>query len=97
MGSQGTAEVNFGVHPGATHATIAVTGQATIASGSLVEAWIRPVASADHSEDEHMVENLRVIARDIIAGTGFTIHVTEGPDNGESKPWGRWTLAWVWN
>lgn len=97
MGAQGTATLDFGAHPGATHASVAVTGQAGIVSGSLVEAWIRPEATADHSDDEHMVENLQVVARDIVAGTGFTIHGHEGPDNGNSKIWGRWTIAWVWN
>jgi hypothetical protein len=39
----------------------------------LVEAWIRPVATADHTDTEHMVETLKVFAAEIIAGTGFTI------------------------
>jgi hypothetical protein len=97
MGAQGTATVDFGAWPGKTHATAAVTGQAGIVAGSLVEAWIRPEATADHSEDEHMVENLNVVARDIVAGTGFTIHVMERDHNGDSKPYGLWTCAWVWN
>lgn len=97
MGAQGTATLDFGVHPGSTHATIAVTGQASIVAGSLVEAWIRPEATADHSADEHMLENLEIVARDIVAGTGFTIHGIEGPNNGQSKPYGQFSVAWVWN
>lgn len=97
MGAQGTAELDFGAHPGATHATVAVTGQAAILAGSLVEAWVRPEATTDHSADEHTVENLIVKARDIVAGTGFTIHGVEGPCNGKSKLWGKWSIAWVWN
>lgn len=74
MGAQGTAELDFGAFPGASHATVAVTGQASIVAGSLVEAWIRPVATTDHTADEHMLETIKVFAADIVAGTGFTIH-----------------------
>lgn len=74
MATTGTATLNFGAFPGSSHATVAVTGQGAIVAGSLVEAWIRPVASADHSSDEHMVETLKVFASDIVAGVGFTIH-----------------------
>ena len=74
MGAQGTATIDFGAFPGASDASVAVTGQAAIVSGSLVEAWIRPEATADHTADEHMVETLKVFAADIVAGTGFTIY-----------------------
>lgn len=61
-----------------------VTGQTGIVSGSLVEAWIRPEATADHSADEHVVESpwLKVVAADIVAGTGFTIRaIYENPND----------------
>jgi hypothetical protein len=74
MSTQGTATLDFGAFPGSSHATVAVTGQAGILSGSFVEAWILPAATADHTSDEHLVETLKVVAADIIAGTGFTIH-----------------------
>jgi hypothetical protein len=74
MGAQGTTTLDFGAFPGKSDASVAVTGQASIVSGSLVEAWIRPEATADHSADEHMVETLRVVAGNIVAGTGFTIY-----------------------
>ena len=74
MGAQGTAILNFGAFPGASDTNVAVTGQAAIVASSLVEAWIRPVDTADHSADEHMVETLRVLAANIVAGTGFTIY-----------------------
>ena len=70
----GTAIVDFGAFPGASDASVAVTGQGAIVAASLVEAWIRPLATADHSADEHMLETLRVVARDIVPGTGFTIY-----------------------
>lgn len=99
MGAQGISTLNFGAFPGANHVTVAVTGQTGIVSGSLVEAWIRPEATADHSADEHMVEDLRVYARDIVAGTGFTIHgfPVNSPGGFAAKLYGQWSIAWVWN
>lgn len=74
MGAQGTATLNFGAFPGASDASVAVTGQAGIVGSSLVEAWIRPVATADHTDTEHMLETFQVFAADIVAGTGFTVY-----------------------
>lgn len=74
MGATGTAILDFGAFPGASDASVAVTGQAGIVAGSLVEAWIRPVDTADHLADEHMVETIKVFAANIVAGTGFTIY-----------------------
>lgn len=70
----GTATLDFGAFPGASDASVAVTGQAAIVSGSIVEAWLRPEATADHSADEHMLETLKVFAGNIVAATGFTIY-----------------------
>ena len=74
MGATGTATVNFGAFPGASDAVVVITGQASIVLGSYVEAWLRPEATADHSADEHVFETIRVVAGNIVAGTGFTIY-----------------------
>jgi hypothetical protein len=60
-----------------------------------VEAWIRPEATADHSADEHMLEPLEVYARDIVEGTGFTIHGVHKGTAG--KLYGQFSVAGVWN
>lgn len=73
MGAQGTTTIDFGAFPGASDASVVITGQTGIVAGSLVEAWIRPVATADHTADEHMLETIKVFAHTIVAGTGFTI------------------------
>jgi hypothetical protein len=70
----GTAILDFGAFPGASDASVAVTGQAGIVSGSVVIAKLRPSATADHSADEHMLETLEVYAGNIVPGTGFTIY-----------------------
>lgn len=82
MGSQGTTTVNFGAFPGAHEATATVTGQTTILSGSLVEAWLFPTATTDHSVDEHYAEfpSIKVWAQAVVASTGFTIVARYDPD-----------------
>jgi hypothetical protein len=112
VGAQGIATLDFGAFPGTDHATVAVTGQAGIVAGSLVEAWLRPETTADHTADEHMVESIEVFAADIIAGTGFTIHgqctfhtrqsagfADLNPIEQENSPrlYGAWSVAWAWN
>ena len=74
MGAQGTATLNFGAFPGDTDTSVTVTGQVGIDATSLVEAWIRPGATADHTADEHIVDAPIVVAGNIVAGTGFTIY-----------------------
>ena len=104
----GTATLDFGALPGKQDTSVAVTGQATIASDSKVGAWIIPTATADHLADEHLVEGLRIYAGNIVAGTGFTIYgfhdhgaveSNDRADNAAVKDhfcWGRFTIAWAW-
>lgn len=108
--AQGTTTVNFGTFPGATDTSVAVTGQGSILATSLVEAWVFPVATADHSVDEHWVDGPQVVAGNIVAGTGFTIYASVKPQTDAKAPtdsrrgktdspraYGSWTVAWVWN
>ncbi len=76
MGAQSTATttVDFGVFPGKTDTSLAITGQTGILAASLVEAWMLPQATADHTADEHWVEDIMVVAGNIVVGTGFTIY-----------------------
>jgi hypothetical protein len=96
MSAQGTVTLDFGAAPGVSDATVAVTGQTGILAGSLVEAWILPAATTDHSADEHLVENLRVFAGNIVAGTGFTVYGNI-QQSYEGRLYGKWNIAWVWN
>jgi hypothetical protein len=102
MGAQGTASLNFGAFPGTYDASVAVTGQTAILSGSLAEAWIFPAATADHSVDEHLVEALRVVAGNVIAGTGFTIYgfhtgTLVSQEGSLPRLYGIFNIGWVWN
>lgn len=98
----GTTTLDFGAFPGKPDASVVVTGQSGITSGSRIEAWIELVNSADHSADEHMLESLKVFAGNIVAGTGFTVYGMEtmpvaSPYNEGHCLHGTWTVAWVWN
>lgn len=95
----GTADLDFGAFPGKTDTSLDIIGQGAIVDGSLVEAWVRPVATADHSADEHMLEPLEVYAANIVAGTGFTIYgfVKDDQAGDNSRLWGVFKVAWVWN
>ena len=109
--AQGTTTVNFGTFPGATDASVNVTGQGSILATSLVEAWVFPAATADHSVDEHWVDGPQVVAGNVVAGTGFTIYASVKPQTDAKAPtdsrrgnsnnnpmaYGSWTVAWVWN
>lgn len=77
MGASGTVIVDFGAFPGASDATVTVSAPG-IAASSLVEAWVLPAQTADHSPDEHSVETLRVVAdqSSIVPGTSFVIRVS---------------------
>ena len=111
MGATGVATIDFGAFPGKSDTSLAITGQAAIVAGSLVEAWVRPVASTDHLADEHLVETLKVIAGNISAGTGFTIYGLNtsqldepiepynrgGKGGSGTRLYGTWTVAWAWN
>ena len=67
---------------------------------AVIEVNLTPVATTDHTADEHLVETLRVFAGNIVAGTGFTIYGTNdaqafGIDG--TRIWGKWTVNWQWN
>lgn len=117
MGAQGSTTINFGAWPGALDATAVITGQTSITGTSLVEAWLMPVATSDHSADEHIYDPPMIMAGNVVAGTGFTIYgiarqppfiasdgvnggkgpLREYPSQNEVRPYGEWTVAWVWN
>ncbi len=104
----GIATVDFGAFPGSAEASIAVTGQAGILATSFVHALLHPTATADHSIDEHRVENIKVWAGDIVAGTGFTIYCesqgfpvgTPNTSRGYTvvapRLYGQYSVQWIW-
>ena len=94
MSTQGTALLDFGATY-KTDATIAVAS-AGIGSGSLVEAWLSPAATADHSQDEHVAvsADLAITCGPPNAGVGFTIYGVYSVPGGLA---GKWNVSWVYN
>lgn len=105
MGAQGITTINFGTSlTGSVDASTTITGQTSILAGSLVEAWIIPSGTADHTIDEHQVDPPLVLAGNIVAGTGFTIYAYAPPSPVNTqqfadvpKHYGLWAVGWVWN
>ncbi len=89
----GTAVLDFGPWPGASMTSTVVPGQSAILATSQVSASVSlSLATTAHSIDEHRVEQLKVTAGAVVAGTGFTIY-------GEclnSLTYGEYTVDWVW-
>lgn len=87
----GSATLDF-TAAGKDMASVVITGQGAIAGTSKVEAWLRLVATADHSVDDLLVDPIDVYAGDIVPGTGFTIYgVTR-----DFLRFGTYTIDWVW-
>jgi len=89
----GVGVVDFGAFPGGPDASLVVTGQAGILSGSVVVAQIRVADSADHAADEHWVEEIDVFAGNIVPGTGFTIYAKSRGDDLS----GQFNVQWNWS
>lgn len=71
MAQQGTTTLDFGAFPGASDASVVVSG--LTGSPTLAEAWLWPVDTVDHLADEHLYETIAVRAGPI-SGGAFTIY-----------------------
>lgn len=92
MATTGTAIIDFGATAGDT-ASIDITGQTGITGTSYVDAWIVPSVSTDHSVDEHLLEDLDIMAGNVVAGTGFTIYAICRV----GSAYGKFNIQWAWN
>lgn len=109
MGANGSTAVNFGAFPGKGEAEVDVTGQSGYVASSRVEAWVLPIATADHTIDDHVIENIGADARYKVDGT-FTVRAfSMNPP--QTRPvtkerqfntaqrallYGQFTLGWAW-
>lgn len=87
--------LDFGAFPGAFTATVTVPDVSRDAT-AMVEAYIVPIATVDHSADEHAVDAPIVSAQSDGAGniviSGFPNNNVIPVDN--MRPWGKWSVAW---
>ena len=93
MGAQGTTTLDFGAFPGKAQTTRTITGQAGINASSLIEAWVGYGTTADHSEDEHAIEDFFVSIESVVIGAGFDIWLW--PKVG--RCYGLYNISWAWN
>lgn len=94
MANVGTTTIDFGSTPKAL-ATKTITGQAAIASGSYVEAFLMADSTADHTDYHHkylLPQIVKLVCGNIVAGTGFTIFATSSVDLK-----GLISVRWVWS
>jgi hypothetical protein len=90
----GTAIIDFGTFPGTGESSIAVTGQTGILAGSVSAAFIDPVATVDHTADDHKYAAalIGLSTGDNIPGSGFTIY-----GRCLDKMQGTFNLKWYWS
>jgi len=69
---KGEDTLDFGT--GSSSATTVITGQPLISDDSVIRANIKMVATEDHSVDEILLDPIIVSVKDVVVGTGFTIH-----------------------
>jgi hypothetical protein len=89
MGAKGTATIDFGA--GSQYATVAVTGQTGIESGSACEAFVMAESGTGANAYEQMIAPIKLTCGDVVAGTGFTIHAVS-----EWTLSGTYAVRWVW-
>jgi hypothetical protein len=66
-GSSGTGNLDFGAFPGSNVAYLDVATVGVI-STSKIDAWLRPVATADHTDVDHVAAPMKVIAEYVSDG-----------------------------
>lgn len=106
MGAQGTATLDFGAFPGSSVATVDVVATGVI-STSAIEAWIRPEATADHTDADHVAAPMKVVgvflSNDNIRIFGINTNDVIPPDTPgvpiQAAPMfvGLFKVNWVWN
>lgn len=82
-GAQAVTTISFGAFPGASDASLDITGQTGIDVSSVVTAWLQPADTDDHTADEHRIETISVMAGNVVPGVGFTIYAQNNSQRNE--------------
>jgi hypothetical protein len=88
--AQGTTTVDFGT--GSSDASVFVSAPA-ITGTQLIEAWTFPANTTNNTADNHWVEDMTIIAGNLVAGSGFTIYAKCNTLIAH----GIYNIAWVYN
>jgi hypothetical protein len=82
---QGTATLDFG--SGNVSAEVVVTGVTKALTTSNVLCQLKVEATAEHPVDDLLIDPIRLLVKDLVSGTGFTIygHMDNARANGTYK------------
>lgn len=74
--NSGVATLDFGAFPGSPMASVTVSLQDINDPNAELDVWVIPVATVDHTADEHVADPPRVIATNTnpVTGGSFTIY-----------------------
>lgn len=72
--TSGNALIDFGAFPGIPMTQLVVAAADISDPAAVLDAWIAPLATADHTSDEHLADPPRVLAINTTPGTSFTIY-----------------------
>lgn len=86
-----TGKVTLDFGTGAKTSEVVVTGVADVTLDSIVILTLRVEATVEHTTDDLLVDPIRLLVKDYIAGTGFTIYGEM--DNAEAN--GTYNINWM--
>lgn len=72
--TSGNSTLDFGAFPGQPEATLVVSSPDISDPAAIIDAWIIPAATTDHTSDEHLADPPRLAAINTTPGTSFTIY-----------------------
>jgi hypothetical protein len=84
-----TATIDCGTSSDLTTIEVART---EITGTSAIMANLAPVATSDHTIDEHLVDGPLIVAHSPVAGVGFSVSAIPRPGHGPTS--GLWTFRW---
>jgi hypothetical protein len=74
--SSGTGILSFGPFPGSSSATVTLVAAAQSDPNAVIDCWIVPIATADHSVDEHQSSDAPIVSA---VASGANIIITGYP------------------
>jgi hypothetical protein len=99
--TSGTALIDFGAFPGSDWAQTLVPAVDAGDPNAIVDAWILPAATADHSIDEHIADAPQVSGyadgNGNVVITGVPRPGLTSPIPPDPMPYGKWNVAWAFS
>ena len=99
--TSGTTTITFGAFPGSDFAQTLVAAVDAADPNAVVDAWILPAATADHSRDEHLVDAPIVTGyadgNGNVVITGVPHPGLNSPNPPDPMPYGAWNVGWAFS